>query len=63
MAKLADALDLGSSAARHVGSTPIIRTKKKSSPPGGFLIFTKKLNKQWLLRTQKTQAHSHNLLP
>ncbi len=26
MAKLADALDLGSSAARHVGSTPIIRT-------------------------------------
>ena len=26
VAKLADALDLGSSAARHVGSTPIIRT-------------------------------------
>ena len=28
MAKLADALDLGSSAARHVGSSPSIRTKK-----------------------------------
>ena len=27
MAKLADALDLGSSAARHVGSSPSIRTK------------------------------------
>ena len=26
MAKLADALDLGSSGAIHVGSTPIIRT-------------------------------------
>ena len=26
VAKLADALDLGSSAARHVGSTPSIRT-------------------------------------
>ena len=26
MAKLADAPDLGSGAARHVGSTPIIRT-------------------------------------
>ena len=32
MAKLADALDLGSSAARHVGSTPIIRTNKIKSP-------------------------------
>ena len=28
MAKLADALDLGSSAARHVGSSPSIRTIK-----------------------------------
>jgi hypothetical protein len=28
VAKLADALDLGSSEAIHVGSTPIIRTKK-----------------------------------
>ncbi len=28
MAKLADALDLGSSAARRVGSTPSIRTEK-----------------------------------
>ncbi len=27
VAKLADALDLGSSAERHVGSTPSIRTK------------------------------------
>jgi hypothetical protein len=40
VAKLADALDLGSSAARHVGSTPIIRTKGLSieSP---FFIFEK----------------------
>ena len=28
VAKLADAPDLGSGAVRHVGSTPIIRTKK-----------------------------------
>ena len=28
VAKLADALDLGSSGAIHVGSTPIIRTSK-----------------------------------
>ena len=27
MAKLADALDLGSSAARHAGSSPVTRTK------------------------------------
>ncbi len=40
MAKLADALDLGSSAARHVGSTPIIRTQKTKAPTpeGAFLI-------------------------
>ena len=31
MAKLADAPDLGSGAARRVGSTPIIRTKKSVS--------------------------------
>ena len=30
MAKLADAPDLGSGAARRVGSTPIIRTKGQS---------------------------------
>ncbi len=30
MAKLADALDLGSSAARHVGSSPSIRTNLRS---------------------------------
>jgi hypothetical protein len=34
MAKLADAPDLGSGAARRVGSTPIIRTKGQSE--GGF---------------------------
>ncbi len=41
MAKLADAPDLGSGAARHVGSTPIIRTLiGKPSPEGeGFLKF------------------------
>jgi hypothetical protein len=31
MAKLADAPDLGSGAARRVGSTPIIRTKARGS--------------------------------
>lgn len=31
VAKLADAPDLGSGAARHVGSTPIARTNKKRS--------------------------------
>ena len=44
VAKLADALDLGSSAARHVGSTPIIRTKTtvKNPPTQGrvFNIYT-----------------------
>ena len=30
VAKLVDALDLGSSALRHVGSTPIIRTDRLS---------------------------------
>ena len=41
MAKLADALDLGSSAARHVGSTPIFRTPQKRGPPKGpfFIVF------------------------
>ena len=33
MAKLADALDLGSSAARHVGSSPSIRTTKNIQRP------------------------------
>ena len=31
MAKLVDVPDLGSGAARRVGSSPIIRTKKKAS--------------------------------
>ncbi len=38
VAKLADALDLGSSAARHVGSTPIIRTKEARFYTGFFLL-------------------------
>ena len=33
MAKLVDALDLGSSAARRVGSSPTIRTKKSKPGP------------------------------
>ena len=40
MAKLADALDLGSSAARHVGSTPIIRTYLTSFRTIGRIFFT-----------------------
>lgn len=36
MAKLADAPDLGSGAARRVGSTPIIRTQM--APQGPFLF-------------------------
>ena len=55
VAKLADALDLGSSAARHVGSTPIIRTqlKKLHSLWGFFLflnnthLFNKEINYLW----------------
>jgi hypothetical protein len=39
MAKLADALDLGSSAARHVGSTPIIRTLTTSFRQHGRIFF------------------------
>ena len=42
VAKLADALDLGSSAARHVGSTPIIRTQKPHRK-GLFLLTYKKI--------------------
>ena len=34
MAKLADAPDLGSGGAIHVGSTPIIRTKTNNLPSG-----------------------------
>ena len=40
MAKLVDALDLGSSAARHVGSTPIIRTYLTSFRSIGRIFFT-----------------------
>ena len=36
VAKLADAPDLGSGAARHVGSTPSIRTKKFSGVYYGY---------------------------
>lgn len=38
MAELADALDLGSSAARRMGSTPFIRTNLSLCPFGGFFI-------------------------
>ena len=33
---MADALDLGSSAARRVGSSPTFRTKRNGSPRGPF---------------------------
>ncbi len=43
VAKLADALDLGSSGVIHVGSTPIIRTKTNKIPlrnrRGNFLKY------------------------
>ena len=39
VAKLADALDLGSSAVRHAGSTPVIRTDKKDVIFTSFFIF------------------------
>ncbi len=39
VAKLADALALGASAARHAGSTPALGTKQKSPREGDFLIF------------------------
>ena len=38
VAKLADAPDLGSGAARHVGSTPIARTQSDCSMNGRFFI-------------------------
>jgi hypothetical protein len=48
MAKLADAPDLGSGAARHVGSTPIIRTPPAPKGEGLTLIndpvFVKKIS-------------------
>jgi hypothetical protein len=52
MAKLADALDLGSSAARHVGSTPIIRTQTSSFRHNGRIFFT---NPDLAVGTQKQQ--------
>jgi hypothetical protein len=39
MAKLVDVPDLGSGAARRVGSSPIIRTKKASHLRSFFLCF------------------------
>ena len=39
MAKLVDALDLGSSAVRRGGSIPFIRTKKKARPGGRAFSF------------------------
>jgi hypothetical protein len=49
---LADALDLGSSAARHVGSTPIIRTQTSSFRHNGRIFFT---NPDLAVGTQKQQ--------
>jgi hypothetical protein len=37
VAKLADALDLGSSGAIHVGSTPIIRTNRIANKEQGMM--------------------------
>ena len=36
---MADALDLGSCAARRVGSSPTFRTKKKRGPKGPLFCF------------------------
>ena len=38
MVKLVDMPDLGSGAARRVGSSPITRTKKASTTVGAFFI-------------------------
>ena len=38
MVKLVDMPDLGSGAARRVGSSPIIRTEKASEKSGAFLF-------------------------
>ena len=43
MAKLADVQDLGSCAARRVGSTPTIRTITQKRPFGLFCVIGKKL--------------------
>ena len=39
VAELADALDLGSSAARHGGSNPLVRTKDDEQKPGKSGLF------------------------
>lgn len=43
MVKLVDMPDLGSGAARRVGSSPIIRTKSSSEKKGFFLLLKFKL--------------------
>lgn len=43
MAKLVDVPDLGSGAARRVGSSPIIRTKKASEDISEAFLFSKML--------------------
>ena len=52
MAKLADAPDLGSGAARRVGSTPIIRTKGQSECEFEYERFT-------LAFSSHSNSHSH----
>ena len=44
VAKLVDALDLGSSAVRRGGSIPFIRTNKKARPQGRAFRFKSLLN-------------------
>ncbi len=59
MAKLADAPDLGSGAARRVGSTPIIRTKSQSE--GGSERGKKSsLSLSLSLSQSHSQSHSHS---
>ena len=47
MAELADALDLGSSAARLAGSTPVTRTIDESVRTIRTLIY--RINQKWLI--------------
>lgn len=60
MAKLADAPDLGSGAARRVGSTPIIRTKW---PQKGHFHFLQTLTYRLLQPPHTLSMHLiHNLI-
>ena len=52
---MADALDLGSCAARRVGSSPTFRTKRKQIPSGSVFCFKPAV---WGLGNPRAWAHA-----